>query len=248
MLPAVILLYGMAIALCFHVVRTGQQTFWLWILLAFPGLGSLVYGLVVLVPGLLGGSTARRLETAARKKLDPTKDYRRAKAAAEDSPTVGNRMRLAAAAFELGRYAEAEELYRLAAQGIHEEDTALLQGRAQCLVELGRYEEALTVLHRLGELGEKGRTAQAALAMARAYQGLGHMAEADAAYEWAAPRFAGLEAIARYAAFLAQTGRMAEAREAMADIERRAQRAKVHFRKEALFWRDYAAAALRQAA
>jgi hypothetical protein len=242
-----ILNYGLAIALCFHVVRTGQATFWLWIVLAFPGIGPLAYVAVVLVPGMLGGSTARRLSADAKRTLDPMRGYREAKAACEDSPTVGNRMRLAQAAFELQRYEEAERLFAEAATGIHEEDPALLMGRAQALVELGRWEEALTVLHKLGETGEKGRTAQAALAMGRAYEGLGRYGEAEAAYEWAAPRFAGLEAIARYAAFLARTGRHDEAREVMDDIDRRAARAKVHFRKEARYWRDFAAQALNAA-
>ncbi|HET9159739.1 MAG TPA: hypothetical protein VFN88_03935, partial [Caulobacteraceae bacterium] len=180
----------------------------------------------------------------AKRTLDPTRAYRDAKAACDDSPTVGNRMRLAQAAFDLQRYEEAEQLFAEAATGIHDEDPALLMGRAQALVEIGRYEDALVVLHKLGETGEKGRTAQAALAMGRAYEGLGRYSEADTAYEWAAPRFAGLEAIARYAAFLAHTGRRDEAQEVMADIDRRAARAKVHFRKEAKHWRDFAAQAV----
>jgi hypothetical protein len=243
-----ILNYAVAISLCLHVVRSGQQNYWLWILLAFPGLGSLAYLFAVFLPDVMGGSTARRLGAEAKKKLDPTKAYRDAKFAVDDSPTVGNQMRLAQAAFDLQRYEEAEQLFAAAAQGIHEEDPALLMGRAQCLVELGRNEEALTVLHKLGETGEKGRTAHAALAMGRAYHGLGRYQEADTAYEWAAPRFAGLEAIARYAVFLAETGRTAEAKEAMADIEKRAARAKVHFRKEARYWRDFAAAGVGQSA
>jgi len=38
-------------------------------------------------------------------------------------------------------------------------------GRASALVELCRYDEALTAAAQAGETGEKGRTAQAALAM-----------------------------------------------------------------------------------
>ena len=45
----------------------------------------------------MGGSTARRLGAEAKKKLDPTKAYRDARFAVDDSPTVGNQMRLAQA-------------------------------------------------------------------------------------------------------------------------------------------------------
>jgi len=112
---------------------------------------------------------------------------------------------------------------------------------------LGRNEEALTVLNQLGELGDKGRTTHAAVTMGRAYQALGKMAEADTAYQWALGKFAGLEAIARYCVFLAETGRNAEAEATMREIDKRAAGAKSHFRREARAWRDFAAAGLQRA-
>ncbi|MEO6340762.1 MAG: hypothetical protein ABIO39_12025 [Caulobacteraceae bacterium] len=227
-----------------HAVKTGRQQTWLFILILAPGLGGLVYFLCCVIPDLMGGPQARRLGAAAKEKLDPTRAYREAKAACDDSPTTGARMRLAAAAFDLERYEEAEDLYRQAAQGVHEEDPALLFGRAQALVELRRYQDALAMLVKLGETGEKGRTSQAALAMGRAYEGLGQYDEADTAYEWASARFPGLEASARYVAFLVLAGRRAEAETLMAEIEKRAARAQEHFRKEARHWRDFAAGAL----
>ena len=43
-MPALLILnYAVAITLCFHAVRSGQNNYWLWILLAVPGVGSLVY-------------------------------------------------------------------------------------------------------------------------------------------------------------------------------------------------------------
>jgi hypothetical protein len=240
-LPLLILSLGFSIGLCVHVVRTGQDSFWLWIILMFQGIGGLAYLAIIVIPGLFGGQAARALRKNARAALDPHRAYREARAAADDSPTVYNRMKLAAAAAALGRHDEAEALYRDAAQGIHAEDPALLLGRAQALVELGRYEEALQVLQVLGEVAEGGRTAQAALAMGRALQGLGRMREADTAYQWAAGRLPGLEGLARYAAFLRATGRDAEADEALAEIDRRAAKATAKFRKEAQGWRDLAA-------
>lgn len=242
MIPGFALVLLFSIALCVHVVRTRQEMYWLFIILmAAPPIGGIVYLVAVVLPGLMGGSTARKLGQAARDTLDPDREYRTARAAVEDSPTVGNRMRLAAAAAALGRHAEAEAMYREAAQGIHAEDPALLLGRAKALLELNRAAEALPLLERLGELGEEGRTPQAALAMGRAYEALGRTAEADTALQWAAGRLPGLEGLARYAVFLARTGRKAEAREAMAEIDKRYEKATAHFRKEAKAWRDFAA-------
>ena len=235
-----------AIALCVHVVRTNQQIFWIFVILFIPVLGSLVYLAAVVVPEMVGGTRAKRMGMAARDALDPTREYRTAKAAATDSPTVHNRMRLAAAAASLGRHAEAEQLYSEAATGIHADDPALLLGRANALIELGRAPEALPLLDRLSE-EQPTRAPSTALAQARVYEALGHYKEADAAYQWAAGRLPGLEALARYAAFLANTGRKQEAADNLAEIDRRIERSNPQFRREGRPWRDLAAQALARA-
>jgi hypothetical protein len=50
--------------------------------------------------------------------------------------------------------------------------------------------------------------------------------------------------MARYAVFLAQTGRKDEAREALVEIDKRLAKTHSHFRKEARGWRDLAATAV----
>ncbi|HEY0438355.1 MAG TPA: tetratricopeptide repeat protein, partial [Phenylobacterium sp.] len=192
-----------AILLCWHAMRTGRDTFWLFIILMFQPIGGLVYFALNVVPDLFRGSAARNLSRAARQTLDPHREYREAKAACDDIPTVRNQSRLAAAAMQMGRFEEAESLYRAAAQGIHAEDPVLLLGQANALLELNRPAEALEVLERLGQDETRGRTAPAALALGRAYEGVGRIAEADSAYQWASQRLPGFEALARYAAFMA---------------------------------------------
>ena len=236
-----------AIALCVHVVRTNQPIYWVFILLMIPVLGNLVYIVAVLVPELAGGTRTRRLGMAAREALDPTGEYRRAKAAVDDAPTVHNQMRLAAAAAALGRHAEAEALYAQAAQGIHADDPALLLGRANALIELGRGAEALPLLDALAEQQETTRSAVTALAQARALEAVGRASEADAAYQFAVGRLPGLEGLARYSAFLARSGRRQEAEDNLAEIDRRLARANPQFRREGRAWRDLAAQALAKA-
>lgn len=244
MLPVFGLSLIVSVAMCVHVVRTNQSMYWLWIILAIPWLGALVYLFAVILPGLSQGPAARRLAQGAREAIDPTREYREARAACEDSPTVHNRMRLARAAAALGRHDEAQHLYGEAAQGIHAEDPTLLLGRAVSLIELGRDAEALDLLDRLGKDGDRGRTPAAALALGRAYEGLGRMSEADVAYEWAAGRLPGLEGVGRYAAFLARQGRRREAEDAIAEMDRRIAKANPQFRREGRAWRDLAVKAM----
>ena len=244
MLPAFGLSLLFSIVLCVHVVRTNQAMYWLMIILMLQPIGGIVYLVAIVLPSMAGSTAARRMAQGARETLDPTREYREARAAADDTPTVHNQMRLAKAAAALGHHEEAERLFGQAATGIHAEDPVLLLGRATALVELGRYAEALTLLDLMGQDADKGRSPQAALALGRAYEGLGRTSEADTAYQWAAGRMPGLEGLARYAAFLARSGRTDEAREALVEIDRRLASANPQFRKEGRAWRDLAARAL----
>jgi hypothetical protein len=233
-----------SILLCVHCVRTGREMYWLMIILMFQPLGGLVYAIVHVMPDIFGGTTARRISRAARETMDPTREYREARIACDEAPTVRNRSRLAVAAMAFGKFDEAEQLYRDAAQGIHAEDPALLLGRANALLEMDRPGEALEVLEILGKDEANGRTPTAALALGRAYEGVGRAAEADTAYQWASERIPGFEGLARYTAFMARHGRRAEAEEALADIDKRIAKLNATFRKEARHWRDLAAKAV----
>ena len=170
MIPGILLSIGIAILLCWHAVRTGRDSFWLWIIIMFQPLGGLVYFALNVVPDLFGGTTAQRVSRAARETLDPHREYREAKAACEETPTVRNQSRLAHAAAHLGHHAEAEALYREAAQGVHADDPALLLGLAKALLELSRPADALAVLEKLGDDEAHGRTPPAALALAMAWR------------------------------------------------------------------------------
>ena len=234
-----------SIALCVHVVRSGQNMMWLYLILFLSPIGGVIYVIAVLVPQWTGGPTARKAREAARETLDPGRDYRMAKQAVDDSPTAHNRMRLAAAAGELGRWDEAEAVYRSAAQGVHAEDSALAYGLARSLVELGRYAEARPILEKLE--ADYPRTPQTALQLGRVYEGLGLNQEADGPFNYAAARLPGLEGLARQAAFLAHTGRQAEAQEALNEIDKRLARTNARFQKEGRQWRDLAAEAVRRA-
>lgn len=227
-----------------HVVRSGREMYWLWLFIIAPLLAPAFYVLAVLVPAWMGGRTARGVGKVAVQALDPERDYRTALRALEDTPTVGNRMKVAHAAAALGRWSDAEAQWTLAASGQWADDPAVLKGHAEALLELGRWQDALARLEHLRKQGREGETPQVALAFARAYEGLGRNQEADDAYRFAADRVPGLEAGGRYVAFMAKTGRREDAELGLAEIERRLQKIPPPLRPEARIWRDMAAKAL----
>lgn len=238
------LLYLPSILCGVHVMRTGREMFWIWLFIIGPGIAPLIYFFVAILPDLMGGRTARKMGSAARQALDPERELRHAKQALEDTPTAGNLMRAAHAAEALGRWPEAEAYWAQAEQSHWADDPAILMGHAQTLLELERYEEALRKLEKLRAQGKEGDTPQAALAFARAFEGLGRFEEADAPYRYAADRVPGLEAGARYVAFMAKAGRMEDAQTGFQEIERRFAKIANPLKPEARVWRDLAARAV----
>jgi len=240
-----ILTYLPSLVCGWHVVRTGREMFWLLLFLIAPLLAPAFYVLAILVPEWMGGRTARGVGKAARQALDPQRDYRNALAAFEDTPTVGNRMRIAQAAAALGRWEDSEAQWAQCVEGHWAEDPAILMGHANALLELGRWQDALARLEQLKALGGREATSPTtALAFARAYEGLGRTQDADDAYRLAADRVPGLEASGRYVAFMAKTGRREDAEIGLAELERRLQKIAPPLRPEARIWRDMAAKAL----
>lgn len=107
-----------------HVVRTGRNYMWIFILLFLPGLGVIAYVIVEILPGLFGSRAARGLRSAAVSHLDPARELRRRRQALEETDTVDNRRLLAEALVASGQPAEAMELYRGILTGIHADDPA----------------------------------------------------------------------------------------------------------------------------
>lgn len=243
-MPTGLFLWIPSLLCAVHVVRTRQQMYWLWILVIGGPLGAAVYGVAIILPELLGGRTARGLGKAAQRALDPEREYRRALAAYDDTPTIGNRMKVAQALAALGRWTESESHWDQCVTGHWAEDPAILLGHTHALLELGQFAKALERLQQLKALGREGEAPQVTLAFARAYEGLGRNQDAEAPYRAAADRVPGLEAGARYVAFMAKTGRKGDAEIGLAELDRRLKKIAPPLRAEARIWRDLAAQAV----
>jgi len=82
-MPVLILTVIVQIGLIIHVIKTGRATYWVFIILIAPGIGSLAYAIVELLPELSGNYRARSAVRGIRKTIDPGADL-----AAERAQTV----------------------------------------------------------------------------------------------------------------------------------------------------------------
>lgn len=213
-----------AILCAVHVVRTGQQRYWLFILFSFPLLGSLVYALAVYLPNSRLERGALKAVAAAAKALDPTKALRIARANYEDMPTAQHQMQLAAALMDNGEAHEAAKLYEAGLKGPFAADPELRFGAARAFTESHRYEEALPHLDDLRKSRPEYRADAVSLLLARSYAGTSRPAEARQEFEYAVERFASFEAFAEYAIWALATRDAATAARLQTQIDKIMQR------------------------
>ena len=163
-----------AIYFAVHAVRHQQNIYWLFVLFAFPMLGSLVYFVAVYLPSLRQSRGAYVAARAITQFVDPNRAVRESRAQFDRAPTVASRMRLGAALLEAGQANEAIEHYDAAANGPFADDPALLFGLARAQFALDRYAAADVTLARLFAADPQQRNqAEPALLYARTLAALG---------------------------------------------------------------------------
>lgn len=197
-----------AIALFFavHAVRTGQQTYWLFILFSFPLLGSMVYALTIYLPNSRLERQARKAVAGAVKRLDPTRELRAAHDAYDQAATVQNRMRLAAALFEAGEVADAADHCEACLHGPFANEPELRYVAARANLGAGRPAAALRHVEQLRQQEPGFRPEAVALLLAQALAADNRHDEARSAYIEALRRFDSFDCRAEYAIWAAERG------------------------------------------
>ncbi len=209
----VILSYAIQLGLVVHVLKTGRNMTWIFILLFFPAIGGLAYFIVELLPELTGSRTARNLGRSMSKAVNPNKDLQQAAQNLAVADTVQNAMRLAEECLDKGRYAEARDLYAARLKGVHEDDPALLHGLARAQFGLGDHAAVIATLDKLKEANPGYRSPEAHLLYARAQDESGHREQAEEEYEALCGYYPGPEPFVRLGLLLKADGRADRARE-----------------------------------
>jgi hypothetical protein len=206
------------VALIVHIVRTGRERFWIYIIVFLPMAGPLAYLVVEVLPDLLRGRGAHVVRAGVSRALDPTRNIRELQAALDMSPTVQNRSALAAAWEQAGDPAKAAELYAACLEGIYRNDRQLMSRLAQAHQAAGHAAQAREVFDAM--IRQHGPLAggRELLCHALSLEALEERQAADEVFRAAVARSSDLEPRYRYAAFLKKTGRRAEADEQVRSI------------------------------
>lgn len=243
-MPLIKLTALVQIGLIIHVVRTGRPPFWVFVILFVPGIGSIAYCVVELLPGLSNSLAARRAMRGVRKTLDPGGDLRRRELEHRLSGSVDAARHLAGELMDSGRYAEAIDHYQSALTGLYVHDPDLMLGLSQAQFGNGDAEACKQTLELLKEKNPDYRSADGHLLYAKALEQYGDLPAAEKEYAAVSVYYSGAEARVRYAQLLEKLQKADAARAEYADILASAELAPRHFKKAQQKWVAAAKSAL----
>jgi hypothetical protein len=187
-----------AIFFAIDAVRRGQPLYWLFILFAFPLLGSAVYFVAVFLPNSRLERGARKTVAQVAHMLDPGRELRDAQDALNDAPTAQNQMRVAQALLGAGRATDALVEYEKSLNGPFANDPEILWGAARAAFESERHAKALDLLQRLTDTRADYRAQEAVILRAKSLAASGQTPQARTAFEDAEQRFGSFDVKAEY--------------------------------------------------
>ena len=205
-----------------HVVRTGRNTSWIWLIIFLPYVGGIAYLAVEVLPSL--GRGGRHAIAATRdivaRTVNPSARLKSLERTAAFSPTYENERALADEYASCGDHARALAVYERLAAGMHAADTDLALARARCLYALGRFASGRVVVDRLEVSVYDFRTVEEALVRLKLLEHTEtDRAKVVEAYAQQRRRFGSFEFDWYYADFLVRAGMKAEALDVIQRVE-----------------------------
>jgi hypothetical protein len=228
------------VLLIVHVIKTGRNQIWIWVLALLSMAGAIAYIAVEIIPDLFKSRTAQRTARGFKKAMDPTADLRRYENEARVTGNVASRQRYAEELFRQGRHDEAITQFREAMTGLYEHDPNLMLGLARAQFAKGDPAAARATLDDLIRFNPEFKSPDGHLLYARALEAEGSLAKALEEYRILAFSYPGAEAAVRFAQLLKEQGQPDEARKVARDLLEQARIAPAHYRKAQKSWLDAA--------
>jgi hypothetical protein len=223
-----------------HVIKTGRNQLWIWVLLFLPLAGPVAYIAVEILPELFRSRTAQRTARGFRRAMDPGAELRRYENEVRVAGNVAARQRYAEELIRHQRYDEAIAQYHEALSGLYEHDPNLMLGLAQAQFAKGEAAAARTTLDELIRLNPEFRSPAGHLLFARALAAEGNVAKALEEYRVLSPSYPGAEAAVRYAQLLDAQGQREAARQVARELLEQARIAPGHYRRAQREWLEAA--------
>lgn len=228
------------VALIIHVIKTGRNTIWIWVIALLSVIGIVAYVVVELLPELMGSRTLQVTRRSVKHALDPFGQLRRLQDEAQVTQNVASNQRYAEELLRHERFEEAVAVYRKILSGLYAHDPDLMLGLARAQFGGGDAAAARATLDEAITMNPDFRSPQGHLLYARALEAEGNAEKALAEYQVLSTSYPGAEAAVRYAQLLKAQGRVEESRTVAKDLLEQARIAPAHYRRAQRDWLDSA--------
>lgn len=235
-MPFIIVSLVIQALLIVHVIKTGRNTIWIWVLALLSYAGIVAYVVAELLPDLMRSRATQRTVKGMKRALDPEGDLRRLAQTAEISGGVDASQRHAEELIRLGRPAEAIPVYQRILRGLYAHDPNLLLGLARAQFAAGIAADARATLDALMQHNPEFRSADGHLLYARALEQEGQPERALDEYKVLAGYYPGAEARVRYAQLLRTQAQPDLAKQQLQDLLNQAAVAPPHYRRTQENW------------
>jgi len=195
-----------------HAARTGRY-WWIFIILFFPIIGSLIYFFVEYLPEL---QIAAKLKNP--RNVNPAKQIKQLQQELEITDSIKNRMDLAEAYFHAGEYQASIDLLEKSLVGVNAKDPHILEGLCFSCFHNRNFEKTKKYLSELEEATDGKLANNLRLMRARTHEALGKEEAALKEYQSIINICTGEEARCRYALLLKKLGQRERARELFEEI------------------------------
>ncbi|MDR1228883.1 MAG: hypothetical protein LBK55_07685 [Azoarcus sp.] len=196
------------IQLCFafHALKTGRPHWWMFVIMAFPVMGCVIYYFVEVFPGSREHRSAHKTVRKIARALQPDADLKRRVEELEVCGSADNMVAVAQECMNHRMFDEAIRLYENCSSGVFSNDGSILCGLLHATVEAEEWDKAESALARLRKAVPEYRPEDVLLLEARILDGRGATDAALAVYRELIPVFVGLEARYRYGNLLSRLG------------------------------------------
>lgn len=237
-MPVLGLFYITLAILCIvHAVQTGQDKFWIYVILIFPFLGSIAYMAAVFIPMAISSHGTQKSVRSLRDKLNPQRYLEAAEQQLNLARTPENLFLFGEALVEQGRFEDADVILRELSQNqAYAEYPKFLLLHAKTHIWLKRYAQALELLERHQEHSVSAVQSPALVLLSYAHEGLKEFDKAEAVYVNALDNTGGEELRYHYGEYLLRRGRPGEARNVFQQVLTRSAQMSRHYRSQENVW------------
>jgi len=223
------------LALAAHVLKSGRDRYWIYIIL-IPGIGAALYVFTQVLPDLGQTRTAHQAKNSLLKAIDPQRELRKRKQQLELANTLENKIKLADECLEANLVEDAIELYQKSLTGVGEGDPDIMIKLAHAFFENKQFEKSIKTLEETIEVNPNYNSTDGHLLYARSFEELQRFDEALEEYKVVAQNYPGEEGRVRYGLLLLQQNQVEKAKEVLADSVNRSRLAPKFYQKKEKYW------------